>query len=134
MFSHKQRLSSVLILVACLAACGTRPAPLPATYAVHGRVTYRDGTPFQGGLVQFMPQADHSVTTNATICPDGTYRLTTMRDGLRADGAVAGPSRVMVISPPSASVERRNVAPTIYPTPYDVKPRDNEFNLTVERP
>jgi len=129
----KQRLGSVLVLVACLVGCGKRPAALPATYPVHGKVTYPDGKSVTGGLVQFLPEADSSVTTNATICEDGTYSLTTMRDGLRAQGAVTGPNRVIVVASSSDNVNRRSALPTIYPTPYDVQPSDNEFNLTAER-
>jgi hypothetical protein len=124
----KQCFGSVLVLVACLAGCGKRPAPLPTTYPVHGKATYRDGTPLAGGSVQFLPEADRSVTTNGEIGGDGTYRLTTMRDGLRAEGAVAGPNRVIVVTSPNT------VTPIILPAPYNVASRDNEFNLTVERP
>ncbi len=123
----------LLIAAACLGGCGSRPRPLPKTYPVHGKVTYKDGTPLDNGVMRFHPEAEPSVTTAGTIQPDGTYRLATMRDNLRADGAVAGPNRV--------SVRCRKImiegvlvgTPTVYPAPYNVEPRDNEFNLTVER-
>lgn len=111
----------VLAGMLCWLGCGHRPAPLPATYRVHGTVVYKDGTPVTRGLVQFQPQADASVTTTAAIGKDGAYSLTTMRDGLRAEGAVAGPNRVIVIPF------------TTYPAPYVVKPCDNEFRLVVKR-
>jgi hypothetical protein len=119
---------SVLVLAACLVGCGKRPDPLPTTYPVHGKATYRDGAPLAGGSVQFLPDADRSVTTIAEIDANGRYRLTTMRDGLRAVGAVAGPNRVLVVPSPNA------LMPIILPTPYNVVARDNEFNLTVDRP
>lgn len=124
----KQWLGSVLVLAAYLAGCGKHPASLSTTYPVHGKITYRDGTPLTGGSVQFLPEADRSVTTNAAVSEKGTYRLATVRDGLKAEGAVAGPNRVIVVTP------SRDAAPTVYPTPYNVEPRDNEFNLTIERP
>jgi hypothetical protein len=129
----RQSLGSILALVICLAGCGKRPPPLPTTYPVHGRVTYQDGTPLCGGLVQFFPQADLSVTTNATIASDGTYSLTTMRNGLRAEGAGAGPNHVIVIAPPSTNANQKGVLLTVSPDPCNVEPRDNKFDLTVER-
>jgi hypothetical protein len=128
-------LGSILIVAACLAGCGKRPPPLPTTYPVRGKVAYRDGTLLGGGMVQFVPEGYPEVTTSATINPDGTYSLTTMRDGLRAEGAVAGANRVMVIPPPGLDVKMgRGVVPTIYPNPYNVESRDNKFDLTAERP
>jgi hypothetical protein len=86
-------------------------------------------------MVQFAPEGHPAVTTCATINPDGTYSLTTMRDGLRAEGAVAGANRVIVIPPPGVDVKMgRGVVPTIFPKPYNVESRDNQFNLTAERP
>ena len=139
----KQWVSLVLVLAVCLPGCGKRTAPLPTTYPVHGKVTYKDGKPVSGGTVQFQPQAEPSVTTAATIQSDGTYRLATMRDGLRADGAVAGPNRVTVILADNENNDRERgkapmiqpmAFPTTYPTPYTVEPCNNKFDLTVERP
>jgi hypothetical protein len=67
--------------------------------------------------------------------------LVTTRDGLRAEGAVAGPNRVIVVAVDknnpqvSAAVRQQGPLPTTYfPTSYTVEPRDNELNVTVERP
>lgn len=134
----KQRIVLALVATACMAGCGRRSAPLPTTYPVHGKVAYKDGTPVTGGVVQFQPQAEPSVTTAAMIGNDGTYSLTTTRSGLRAEGAVAGPNRVTV-TPSGSGGDRQSagpqcvVPPTIYPTPYTVESRDNEFNMVVER-
>jgi hypothetical protein len=131
----------LLITAACLAGCGKSVKPMPATYPVHGKVIHKDGKPVTAGMVQFQPEADTSVTTTGTIQNDGTYRLTTIRDRVRAEGAVAGPNRVIVSPGAAADVTmspNRNMkmagrpVPTIYPTPYAVEPRDNEFNLNVE--
>ena len=86
--------SFAIAAMLCLAGCGRRSAPLPRTYPVHGKATYENGAPVTAGLVQFQPQSEPSVTTAGVIRNDGSYSLTTMRDGLRAEGAVAGPNRV----------------------------------------
>jgi hypothetical protein len=136
----KQRcIGSILVVATCLTGCAKAPAPLPKTYPVHGKVTYRDGAPVNAGMVQLQPEADTSVTTKGEIGRDGTYSLTTMRDGLRAEGAVAGPNRVTVF--PSDIVKGAAGAadhfapglPSVLPTPFNVQQRDNALNLTAER-
>ena len=89
---NRQSLIPFCMMVgACLIGCASPTQPIPTTYPVHGRVTYEDGTPVTDGLVQFHPDASLSVATTGKIQSDGTYSLTTMRDGLRAEGALPGP-------------------------------------------
>jgi hypothetical protein len=139
----RQWFGLVLLLAVCLPGCGHPPVPLPTTYPVHGKVIYKDGAPVAGGLVQFQPLAEPSVTTGAAIQANGTYTLITMRDGLRAEGAVSGPNRVIVTPATATNASPQTIdlkklqpepTPTIYPTPRNVEQHDNEFNLTVERP
>jgi len=140
-FHGHQRIGLILIGTACLAGCRSRPQPLPATYPVHGKVTYKDGTPVTDGLVQFQPKTSLSVATTGKIQSDGAYSLTTMRDSLRAAGALAGPNRVIVLPVDKNGKDKQDprlqqgrVPSTTFPTPYIVEPRDNEYNLTIERP
>ncbi len=129
----------VLLASMLVVGCGHRPPPLPKTYPVHGKVTHHDGAIITGGRVQFQSEAEPSVTTTAMIRSDGAYALTTTRDGLRAEGAVLGPNRVIVVptrigntqNAKPTSQGQLNIAPTTYPTPYIVECRDNEFNLVV---
>jgi hypothetical protein len=136
----KQGFCAVACLVLCLAGCGQRPAPLPITYPVHGRVTLRNGSPVVNGLVQFRSENDRSVVTSAVIQKDGAYSLVTTRSGLRAEGAVAGPHSVMVMVTPEPPVNQdgspANAAPAMFTLakPYIVEPHDNEFVLVVGQP
>ena len=71
------------------------------------------------------------------FCDDSM--LTTTQDGQRAEGAVAGPNGVIVFpstddSANAARPSMPNASRTIYPTPYQVEPRDNEFNLILTMP
>ena len=129
-----------MLVAACLIGCGSRPRPLPATYPVHGKVTCKDGTPVTEGVVQFQPSASLSVATAGRIRSDGTYSLTTMRDGLLAEGALAGPNRVIVLIVDKSSrsrqdpwLQRARTSSTVFPTFYTVEPKDNEHNLVVEQ-
>jgi hypothetical protein len=84
-----------VLLAACLclplwldAGCA-RKTGLP-TAPVVGKVTYR-GKPVPTGTVMFTPEDGPAATGN--IAPDGSYRLTTYRDG---DGAVIGRHKVTI--------------------------------------
>ena len=61
-------------------------------YPVTGRVTYK-GMAIQRGTVLFSPLDAKLPPARGVIEADGSYRLTTFRDG---DGAVAGEHRVIV--------------------------------------
>lgn len=143
----------VLLAAASLIGCGDRKEPLPTTYPVHGKVTYKGGRPVANALVQFHPKSEPRVSSSAVTRSDGAYSLVTKRDGLKVDGAVAGSNRVTVFytgdngASPQATGDigagplaggRAGSPPmmfsTEFPAPYEVEPRDNEINLTVERP
>jgi hypothetical protein len=143
----------VLLATTSLVGCADRKGPLPTTYPVHGKVTYNGGLPVANALVQFHPKSEPRVSTSAVTGSDGAYSLLTKRDGLKVEGAVAGANRVTVFytghdgvsaqasgnvgaGPQAGGITSSQPAmfSTEFPTPYEVQPRDNEFNLTVERP
>lgn len=133
-------LAGGLLLV--LAGCGGRPRPYP----VLGRVVYRDGSPVLSGLVTFeSTDAEKPATARGTIQQDGSFQLTTYKEG---DGAVPAHYRVMIssIRPPPPHLESRvKAAP---PSPIDgrysrfeksglectVQPGSNEVTFTVDKP
>jgi hypothetical protein len=139
---NPQSLIPWLLLAACLTGCGKSAKPLPPTYPVHGKVTYKDGTVVHDGFVQFQPAANAWVTTTGAIQRDGTYRPATTCNRLHAEGAVAGPNRVTVVIPfatgrsgqkPVAAMSHPS-EPYVFPKPYNIEPRDNELNLVVDLP
>src|SRR5262245_8182002 len=77
----------------------------PAIYPVEGTVVFADGSPareLKGYTVEFERAergAGKLVSAVGTVGPDGTFRLTTLKDG---DGAYVGRHRV-VVSPPATS-------------------------------
>ena len=141
---HTRLTDTLLIVAASFSGCGERVTPLPTTYPVRGKVAYQEGKPVANATVRFHPESEPRVVTSAVTGSDGAYTLVTKRDGLRADGAVAGPNQVTVLythnaggSPPVKSMagqQQMGFLSTDFPTPYAVQPRDNEINLTVERP
>jgi hypothetical protein len=127
----KRWIVPLLIAAACLAGCGRHARPLPEVYPVHGRVTYPDSKPVADGIIQFISEADTSISASAMIGSDGRYSLVTKRDRLQAEGAPAGLCRVVVTPPFSDKNGRRSASPTVFPAPYRVEPHDNEINLTI---
>jgi len=104
----------VMFIVSLLATAGCGSGN-PTTYPVRGQVTYPNGMPVTVGMVEFepMPREGVSLTerlnARGLIHPDGTYFLTTFKDG---DGAVPGRHRVIVHEPnPEADVEEGEFFP-----------------------
>jgi hypothetical protein len=127
----------------CLAGCSSGPK----TYPVEGTVVFKDGTPFPGGLVEFEPvTADPKLRVNArgAVQPDGTFRLTTFKEG---DGAVEGQHRAVVLppAPPNLVEDRTKPPPPLildrrfmsYDTSglqFTVTQGLNRFTIEVEKP
>jgi hypothetical protein len=81
-----------LCLLAPFAGCGSSAAPQGAkTFPVQGKVTYK-GQPLKTGSITFEPEGAGR-DGHADIQPDGTFVLTTYKNG---DGAVGGTHRVAV--------------------------------------
>ena len=67
------------------------------TYPVRGKVTFPDGTPLEGGRVEFeLVSSKHRVSARGVIRPDGSFELGTFQPG---DGALAGEHRAIVMPP-----------------------------------
>ena len=86
-------LAAFLLLLACGASgCGSSDRPYVApTLPVKGKITY-NGKPLTQGNITFEP-VGFGRDASGGIQPDGTFVLTTFKDG---DGAVAGVHRVAV--------------------------------------
>jgi hypothetical protein len=100
---------AALVLLACW-GCGdggSKPYVAP-TVPVKGKVTYK-GQPVTAGNVMFEP-IDIGKEAFGKIQPDGTFTLTSFKDG---DGAVKGVHRVGVIN--------NNKIPRMYRDPASSK-------------
>ena len=102
----------------------------PKTYPVQGKVTYK-GEPVPKGTITFQP--DQGQPSVADIQPDGTYRLSTFKEG---DGAVAGHHRVFVIANTADPTKIPGSSPgwtppkDLVPTKYN-KPETSGLKATV---
>jgi hypothetical protein len=87
------------------------------TAVVTGKVTYK-GKPVPTGTITFVPKTPGPPATGE-LRPDGTYTLTTYRDG---DGAVLGEHTVMITALQDMSdrlpEDRNPLPPPIIPSKY----------------
>jgi hypothetical protein len=88
---------SGLVTISCQKAA--HQAPPPQTYPVTGKVSFKDGRPFSGGVIQFLSKSDPTLTMTGKIEKDGTFTVYTLFQEEKLPGAVPGPCVVM-ISPP----------------------------------
>ena len=127
----------------CLPGCGGGDS----TYPAGGRVTLPDGTPLDGGVVEFRTlENDPPVGARGLIHSAGTFQLPTYAPGA---GALAGQHQALVVPkrPPRDQwneLQRSGRLKMIHPkyqrfsssgleftvTP---KPSENDFHITVER-
>ena len=128
----KTRPSLVALSGALFLAAGCGKNGLPATYPVTGTVSFSDGQPLPGGSITFQLTAPDAPTISGEIKEDGAFRLSTFRESSRSPGAPEGVYSVTVVPP---LVEHRLLMPPVtLPTSYEVKPRENHFDVKVDRP
>ncbi len=87
-------------LIAGIAGCGNEHR----TYQVNGTVEFEDGFPVMFGEIEFQCEA-HPVNARGKISRDGTFSLTTYKNG---DGAIAGQHKVVItqmLAPTPVGVE-----------------------------
>ena len=131
------RLLGGLLAVALLAWSGgcRRPPELPRTFAVKGKVVYKDGTPLAGGMVDFRPTGQAVVSVSGQVGPDGTFTLTTRTDQGATAGAPEGEYSVTVMPRLDGDQTRTHgFRPAAVKRKVTVKPDDsNEFTIRLDQ-
>ena len=89
-YSRRACLSATLAVAAVLPlGCGSSG---PEMVPIRGTVKF-DGTPLTGGTVEYIPTEPQGRKAIGRIADDGTFELTTFKDG---DGAIVGSYKVVV--------------------------------------
>ena len=117
-----------IVLTTTLVGCGGKPAP--KTYPAIGKITYKGGQPFVGGVVTFTSKSEPSRVMDSPIADDGSFELGIVFDKRRLPGGIPGPCQVLISSRfggPDKGVE-------IYLLPDErvIEPRDNVFAIEVD--
>jgi hypothetical protein len=112
-----------------VAGCKSPEPEPPRTYPATGRVVFKGGKPFAGGVITFTSKADPTRTMEASLSEGGTFELSMMFKNRRLAGAVEGPYEVMVSSRFSP---KRGVEIYLLPGTYHVEARENSFQIEVD--
>jgi hypothetical protein len=121
-------------LLAFPVGCG-RPPDMPRTYAVKGRVVYKDGTPLAGSLVEFCPAGQVIGSVTGQVGPDGLFTLTTHTDQGAVPGAPEGQYSVTIMPKLEGDQTKTHGArPLTVKQKVTVKPDDsNDFSITLDQ-
>jgi hypothetical protein len=120
----------LLSLSAVLLGC-QRSTPPPVTHPVQGKVLL-DGQLLTEGAVEFQALAEPSWTTLGDINTDGVFTLSTLHEGKRVPGAIAGEYRVTVLFASRDAKQKRS--PLTLAKTYTVKAGDNAFTIEAATP
>jgi hypothetical protein len=112
-----------VVLLPCW-GCGSDSSAPPAgsTVPIKGKVTFK-GQPVTGGDIQFEP-TDSGRPANGKIQPDGTFTMTTFKEG---DGAVPGTHRVAVSG--NVKLPARYKTPSSSKTEVEVTAGKTEYTI-----
>jgi hypothetical protein len=110
-----------------VSGCGSG---IPTTYAVKGKVVWKGGKPVEDGRIEFQSLSNANLKAVGEIESDGSFTLTTHKDGRTRQGAVEGEHRVLV-EPDVGDGEPALLI--VLPKPYTVEPRENNFHIEIEK-
>ena len=121
-------LLTVFLLTALASGCSEPPPPI-ATHAVTGRITYKNGEPMAGGIVEFRSKHDQTLNMSAFTEEDGSFSLVTIYKNQNVSGAIEGPCQVTITLPIVEPI------PTSFelPDPYVVEAGDNHFEIQLDK-
>jgi hypothetical protein len=120
-----------LVLAAALILMATEGcnSAMPRTYPVKGRVVWKGGKAVRWGRIEFQSLSDATVRATGWLGEDGTFALTTHREGRKAPGAIEGAHKVVIETSP---VEEKPPLVIEVETPYTVKPEENDFTIEIQ--
>lgn len=113
-----------------LTLCGGCGSGIPTTYGVKGKVVWKGGKPVEDGRIEFQSLSHPNLKAVGEIERDGSFTLTTHKDGRTRQGAVEGEHRVLV----EPDVDDEPALLIVLPKPYAVEPRENDFQIVIEKP
>ena len=126
----------VLSVTTLSTLCGCSDGNVP-TYPAGGKVTFSNGSPLDGGWVEYRPVTGEVNIARGPIQSDGTFELGTF---VSKDGAVAGEHHVLVVPPPPAELSPGYIHPRFRQhKTSELKfvvtedPKQNHYHIQVER-
>jgi hypothetical protein len=120
----------LLIAAALLSGCRESEPPAPPTFAATGIVTWKNGTPLNGGIIQFVSQRDPTLNMSSPIGGDGRFALQTIVGNRNLAGAIEGPCQVLVTLPFAGVAEPTVV---VLPQAHEITPQANDIKIVLDR-
>jgi hypothetical protein len=114
-------------LLGCL-GCQRVVVYIPQTQEVRGVVSYKDGRPLTGGVVEFRYLRDPSIRAVGKIEPDGSFTLETLAGDQRVSGIPPGRYHVSIAPPPEMG---QTHSPYVFPS-VEIAPNQKEIRLEFE--
>lgn len=118
----------LLLFCSALLGCGKPEPPPVATFKTTGRVTYNNGDPVAGAIVQFISAKNSSLNMSAQTDADGTFVLVTLFGNENLDGAIEGRCNAMITLPITSPIPQT----IAMPKPYDITMGDNHFDIQLK--
>lgn len=127
----------LLAAFACLGADGcSSQTTIPKTYAVKGRVVYKDGQPVKNAYIEFRQSGGSTLRAGGNVDDNGEFTLNTSQEDRKAPGAPEGTYQV-VVTPKYSGDQTQQAAPIPMTAPKEYKVEANDNNvlvITVEKP
>ncbi len=109
--------------------CGRNSESLPETFAVEGRLTDSADAPMTDGMIVFQSPSNAEQSAQGEVDSDGKFRLFTLINGERFDGAQQGDYRVTYFPRMSAA---QTEVPIALGRSYAVVAGENVFEIKLE--
>ena len=126
-------LRSALVCMAILGisalGCQRTVVYIPQTQEMRGYVSFKDGKPVTGGVIEFRNLRDPSLRAVGNIERDGSFELKTLAADQRLQGIPPGRYEVTV-APPSEMGQTHS--PYKFPKPIDILANQKEIRLEIE--
>ncbi len=125
-----------LMVVCALMGCRRDP-PLPRSYPAVGNVAYKGGQPLKGGSIQFNTAADPLLRVVAEISENGEFKLHTIKDNAKAEGAPEGDYQVTVTLPRPVHAAgdvvgaHKSLPPVTLERTYKVEAHENTIKIEL---
>lgn len=102
---------------------------IPQTQEMRGYVSYKDGRPVTGGVIEFRHLRDPSIRAVGNIERDGSFELKTLAGNQQLQGIPPGRYDVLVAPPPEMG---QTHSPYQFPTPVEIAQNQREIRLEIE--
>jgi hypothetical protein len=119
----------LLAILLLILGCQRTVVYIPQTQEMRGYVSFKDGKPVTGGVIEFRHLRDPSLRAVGTIQRDGSFELKTLAADRQLNGIPPGRYEVLVAPPPEMG---QTHSPYKFPKPIEIDANQKEIRLEIE--